>query len=68
MVVLIGAFFYLLLSGVWVPTQRGFFLIAIVMVAILLDRQAISMRLVGWAAIVILALQPESLLSASFEM
>lgn len=43
-------------------------MIALVMLAIILDRQAISMRLVNWAAIVILALQPESLLSASFEM
>lgn len=67
-VVLIGAFCYLLLSGARVPTQRAFFMIAIVMLAVLLDRQAISMRLVSWAAIVILALQPESLLSASFEM
>ncbi len=38
------------------------------MVAILLDRTGISMRSVAWAAVVVLLVQPESLLGASFQM
>lgn len=65
---LIGAFGYLLLSGATVPTQRAFIMTGIVLLAILLDRTAISMRLVAWAAFLILLLRPESLLSASFQL
>lgn len=65
---LIGAFAYLLLTGATVPTQRAFLMAGMVLVAVLLDRTAISLRLVAWAATVILLLTPESLLSASFQM
>lgn len=59
---------YLALSGAGIPAQRAFLMIAIVMLAILCDRQAISMRLVALAATVILTLTPESLLHASFQL
>ena len=64
----IGAFAYALLAGATVPTQRAFLMIGLVLVAIVLDRQGISMRSVAWAALVILALTPAALLSASFQM
>lgn len=64
----LGAFAYLLLSGATVPTQRAFVMILLVLLAVLLDRTAISLRLVAWAAIAVLLLAPESLLSASFQM
>lgn len=63
-----GSFAYLLLAGATVPTQRAFVMTGLVLIAVLLDRQAISMRLVAWAAMVILAIAPESLLGASFQM
>jgi competence protein ComEC len=51
-----------------VPTQRAFIMLAIVLLGVLVDRVAISMRLVAWAAVVVLLIAPESLLSVSFQM
>jgi competence protein ComEC len=68
LVAIAGAGFYTLLAGALVPTQRSFFMIAILMLAIVFDRRALSKRLLAWAAIFILLLQPEALLGASFQM
>lgn len=65
---LFGAFAYLLLSGATVPTQRAYVMIGLVFLAVLLDRTAMSMRLVAWAAALVLLLAPESILGASFQM
>lgn len=65
---LLGAFGYLLLSGATVPTQRAFLMAALALGAVLIDRNPISMRLVAFAAIIVLLAQPESLLGASFQM
>lgn len=65
---LIGAFAYTQIAGATIPTQRAFMMVGLVFVAILLDRRGISMRTVALAAFVILFLQPESLLSPSFQM
>jgi competence protein ComEC len=65
---LAGAFAYLLVSGATVPTQRAFLMTGIVLVAVLVDRTAISMRLVAWAALAVLLVAPESLLGPSFQM
>jgi competence protein ComEC len=64
----LAALFYLFLSGAFVPTQRSFLMTGIVLLGVVLDRQAISMRLVAWAALFILLTQPESILGASFQM
>jgi competence protein ComEC len=63
-----GSLGYLLLAGAPVPTQRAFLMTGLVLIAVLLDREAISMRLVAWAAVGVLLLAPESLLGASFQM
>lgn len=65
---LVGAFAYLLISGSTVPTQRAFLMLALVLLAVAIDRQPISMNLVAWAAGAILLVAPESLLSVSFQM
>jgi competence protein ComEC len=65
---LLGSFVYLLISGMTLPTQRAFLMLCFVMLAIVIDRSAISMNLVAWAAAVILLIQPESLMSVSFQM
>jgi len=65
---LIGAFGYLLLSGGTVPTQRAFLMTGMVLLAVMLDRQAFSMALVAWAAGAVLLLAPQSLLGPSFQM
>ncbi|MEN3973849.1 ComEC/Rec2 family competence protein [Emcibacter sp. SYSU 3D8] len=65
---LIAGVFYLLMSGATIPTQRAFIASTVVFVGILLDRVAITMRLVGITALLLLLLTPESLLSVSFQM
>ena len=64
----LGAFAYLALTGASVPTQRAFLMVGLVLLGILLDRSALSFRLIAWAAVVVLAIAPESLLSPSFQM
>jgi competence protein ComEC len=64
----LGAFGYLFLVGATVPTQRAFFMIGLVLLATLMDRNPFSLRMVAWAAIAVLLIAPESLLSASFQM
>lgn len=59
---------YLLLAGAPVPALRSCLMLAVVFAAILADRVAISMRHVAVAALVILALMPESLLEPGFQM
>jgi len=61
-------FGYLVISGAPVPTQRAFLMNGIVLVAVLLDREAISLRSITWAALLILLWQPEALVGASFQM
>jgi competence protein ComEC len=67
-IVIFATWSYLAISGFGIPGQRAFVMISIVMLGILLDRSAISMRLVAFAATIILTLRPESLLSASFQL
>ena len=65
---LLGAAAYLLLSGMSVPTQRAFVMVGFVLLAIMLDRASLSMRLIAWAALLVLAIAPESMLGPSFQM
>ena len=46
-----GALVYLLLVGATVPSQRAFLMVTVVLLAVLLDRSALSLRLVAWAAL-----------------
>lgn len=62
------SFMYLMLSGFGIPAQRSFMMISLVMGAILMDRTALSMRTVAFAAFVILLILPESLLGPSFQL
>ena len=43
-------------------------MLAIVLIGVLTDRTALTLRLVCWAAAVILVIQPESLTGASFQL
>ena len=65
---LFGAFVYMLLTGATVPTQRAFLMVALVLTAVMLDRSALSMRLVAFAAIIVLLLAPDSITGPSFQM
>jgi competence protein ComEC len=63
-----AAAFYLALSGDNVATQRAFVMVSVMLVAVLLDRRAISLRTVAIAATLLLALRPEALTEAGFQM
>lgn len=65
---MLAAFGYLLLAGAPVPTQRAFVMTGLVLLAVMIDRVGISMRLVGWAALVVLLIKPDALTGASFQM
>jgi len=60
--------FYVLISGLSVPAIRAFIMVAVVILAILADRRAISLRSIAWAALALLAVFPEALVGASFQM
>jgi len=68
MAALIIALIYLLLTGATVPTQRAFIMTAMMLIAVMADRNPFSMRLVAFSALLVLATQPESLLGPSFQM
>jgi competence protein ComEC len=65
---IIAAFFYMIIVGSTIPTQRAMLMTSIIMLAIILDRKAFSMRLVAITALIVLLLTPEALWSASFQM
>lgn len=67
-IAIICAIFYALLAGMNIPTQRALLMVTMAFIAILLDRSPISLRLVTFAALSVLLLFPESILSASFHM
>ncbi len=67
-VALMGAFFYLLTSGMTVSARRAFIMAGVGLLAVMLDRPVLSMRLVAFAAAAILLLTPESLTHAGFQM
>jgi competence protein ComEC len=65
---LIATTFYLVLSGAEVATQRSYFMIAIVLVGVMLDRPALTVRTLTAAALLVLFLAPQSVVHPSFQM
>jgi competence protein ComEC len=65
---LLAAAFYLLLSGAEVATQRSFFMTAVVLIAVMVDRRAVTFRTLAVAAMIVLAIAPEALVHPSFQM
>ncbi|MEK9735005.1 MAG: ComEC/Rec2 family competence protein, partial [Paracoccaceae bacterium] len=55
-------------EGGSISTQRAFVLVAVMLVAVLFDRRAISLRSVALAAAILLLLRPEALFSPGFQM
>jgi competence protein ComEC len=63
-----GATFYLAISGSATPAVRAFTMLAMMLLAILFDRPAFSMRSLAFAAMILLASQPETLIEPGFQM
>ncbi len=59
---------YLALSGGNVATERAFIMVTVALCAVLTDRRALSVRAVAMAAMIVLILRPEALLSPGFQM
>lgn len=68
MVALVAAASYLALSGANVATERAFIMVAVMLLAVLLDRRALTLRAVTLAASIVLVLRPVSLIEAGFQM
>ena len=65
---LVAAAFYLLLSGAEVATQRSFIMTAIVLIGVMVDRPALTLRTLAVAAFGVLLLAPEAVVHPSFQM
>ena len=65
---LAAAGFYLLISGQAIATQRAFIMLSVMFLAVLLGRSAISMRNLAVAAIIVLVIAPQAVLTPSFQM
>jgi competence protein ComEC len=59
---------YLVLSGAPPPAERAAIMAAVAFAAILVDRQAISLRSLALAAVAILLMQPEAVTEPGFQM
>ena len=67
-VALIAAASYLVLSGGGIATRRAFVMVSVALIAMLLGRRALSLRAVALAALIVLTLAPEALVSPGFQM
>ena len=65
---LLFVLFYLFISGLQIPAIRSFVMIAVILIAIMLDRSALSLRTAVLAGVLILAIWPESLINAGFQL
>lgn len=61
-------FAYLLLASASVATERSYIMLAVMFIAILVDRPALSMRNLAIAALIILVVFPEAAITASLQM
>lgn len=68
LVALIGAFGFMLIVGASIPTQRAMIMTGLALVAVMVERRAISLRLVALAAIIIIGFSPQEVLSLSFQL
>lgn len=60
--------FYLFLAGAGVATQRSFVMLAIMLLALTFDRNAVTMRNLALAALLILATAPHEAIGPGFQM
>jgi competence protein ComEC len=65
---IIATSLYTLLVGADAPTVRSALTTALIMLAIIMDRKALSLRLVALAAIAIMLVTPSAAMGASFQM
>ncbi len=65
---LVAAACYLVLSGAEVATQRSFIMTAVVLIGVMADRPALTLRTIAVAALAVMLLAPEAVVHPSFQM
>ncbi len=65
---ILGAIFYDILTGSRVGTERALFMTTIMLAAVLLERQSLSMRNLALAAALVILFEPEAIMGASFQL
>ncbi|MCA0044584.1 ComEC/Rec2 family competence protein [Celeribacter litoreus] len=65
---LLAGGFYLALSGFAVSTERAYVMVCVMLIAVLFDVQALTLRAVALAALLLLAITPEILPEPGFQM
>ncbi len=59
---------YLFISGAEVAAQRSFIMLAVMLVAVLFDRSALTLRNLAISAIVVIVISPHEVIGPSFQM
>jgi len=59
---------YLLISGGDIAAQRSFLMLAIMLLSVVMDRRALSMRNLAIAAVIVLVTSPHEIVGPSFQM
>ena len=67
-IAIIMSFIYLIISGGQISAQRAFIMTFLMLLGVLFGRRAISMRMIAWAALILLIFEPEVVISAGFQM
>jgi competence protein ComEC len=68
LVAMIGACAYDILTGSRVGTERALFMTLIMLGSVLVDRRGFTMRNLAYAAMFVIAFEPEAILGASFQL
>jgi competence protein ComEC len=64
----LSASFYLAISGGGAPAVRSYLMLSMMLLGVMADRPALSMRAVALAALALLAFQPENIIDPGFQM
>jgi competence protein ComEC len=64
----VASFCYLMLAGMPVPGVRAYAMACFVLLAVLLSRSVTPIRILAWAAVLILLLVPENIWKPSFQL
>ncbi|NCP62003.1 MAG: ComEC family competence protein [Alphaproteobacteria bacterium] len=67
-IALVFTFCYLILSGATIPAERAFIMTSLILIAVMVDRVALTMRNVALAALLVLIIAPDVLTGPSFQL
>ena len=65
---MLGTGAYFVISGMDVPAERSMIVVAVSLIAVLIDRRALSLRVVAVAALITLAFSPEAVMEPGAQM